>query len=357
MRRNRAGYRTWAGILFLAVLSGAVFAWAQNAGAGAQAPPAPQTTPPWVYLVAPPAPPPAPGAAAAPAPAAQDAGPPKTVPGSSASFTTAQVRDAFNVADWHPGDHPTMPEVVKNGRRPDVRGCGYCHQPNGQGRPENGPIAGLPAAYFIQQMADFKSGARKTSEPRMGPPNAMIAIAKAATDEEVKAAADYFASFSFKPWIRVVETATVPKTRVSGMLVPVEPAAMEPIGQRIIEVPEDAARTELRDPRSGFIAYVPMGSIKKGEELATTGGDTVVQGRIVKGRTVQCTLCHGADLKGLGNVPPIAGRSASYTVRQLYDMQKGNRKGPGAELMKAVVANLTLDDIIALAAYSASRTP
>jgi len=250
-----------------------------------------------------------------------------------------------------------MPEIVKNGRRPDVRACGYCHMPNGQGRPENGPLAGLPAAYFIQQMADFKSGARKTSEPRMGPPNAMIAIGKAATEEEAEAAAEYFASFQFKPWIRVVEAANVPKTRVSGMLIPVEPAAMEPIGQRIIEVPENVARTELRDPRSGFIAYVPPGSIKQGAELVKTGGDKVVQGQIARGNTVQCGICHGADLRGLGNVPPIAGRSPSYTVRQLYDMQKGNRNGPGAQLMKAVVADLSLDDMIAIAAYTASQAP
>jgi cytochrome c553 len=323
-------------------------------GPGGQAPAGPQTTPPWAYTVATPAPPAAPGAGAAPAQPVADA--PKTVPGSSASFTTAQIRDGFNIADWHPGDHPPMPEIVKNGRRPDVRACGYCHQPNGQGRPENSAIVGLPVNYFMQQMADFKSGLRKTSEPRMGPPNAMIAIAKAATDEESRAAAEYFASFAFKPWIRVVEAATVPKTRVSGMLVPITPPATEPIGQRIIEVPEDPARTELRDPRSGFIAYVPPGSIKKGEELATTGGDDIAGGRIVRGRTIQCAICHGEGLKGLGDVPAIAGRSPSYLVRQLYDMQKGNRNGPGAQLMKAVVKDLTLDDMIAIAAYTASQT-
>jgi cytochrome c553 len=173
----------------------------------------------------------------------------------------------------------------------------------------------------------------------------------------VRAAAEYFASFQFKPWIRVVEADTVPKTTVSGMLVPVEPAATEPIGRRIIEVPEDPARTALRDPRSGFIAYVPPGSLKQGELLVKTGGDKVVQGQIAKGNTVQCSVCHAADLRGLGDVPPIAGRSPSYMVRQLYDMQKGNRNGPGAQLMKAVVANLSLDDMIAIAAYAASQAP
>ena len=107
----------------------------------------------------------------------------------------------------------------------------------------------------------------------------------------------------------------MPKTRIAGgMFLKLEGSETEPIGDRIIEVPEDTERTEtLRDPRSGFIAYVPVGSIKKGEALVTTGGG---------GKTTRCAVCHGADLKGLGPVPGIAGRSPSYTVRQLFDMQQ-----------------------------------
>ncbi|MBI4887027.1 MAG: cytochrome C-binding protein, partial [Acidobacteria bacterium] len=82
---------------------------------------------------------------------------------------------------------------------------------------------------------------------------------------------------------------------------------MEPIAGRIIELPEDAEHAELRDPHSPFMAYVPVGSIRKGEALVTTGG----------GRTVRCALCHGADLKGLGPAPGLASRSPIYTVRQL----------------------------------------
>jgi cytochrome c553 len=341
----RRSYRILSAAMLAAM--GVALGVAQNpGGAPSQPASAPQTTPPWAYPV---------GAAAQRPP---DDGALQRLPGSSASFTVTQVRDAFNVADWHPGDHPTMPEVVKQGRRPDVRACGYCHMPNGQGRPENSALAGLPAAYIVQQMADFKNGLRKTSEAKMGPPNAMIAIGKAATEAEAQAAAEYFASFQFKPWIRVVESATVPKTKIAGgMLAKDEAGGTEPIGQRIIEMPEDLERTELRDPRSPFVAYVPVGSIKKGEELVTTGGDKVAGGQIAAGRTIRCGVCHGAGLKGLGNVPPLAGRSPSYTVRQLYDMQHGNRKGPGAELMKAVVANLTLEDMVNIAAYTSSRTP
>jgi cytochrome c553 len=122
----------------------------------------------------------------------------------------------------------------------------------------------------------------------------------------------------------------------------------EPIGTRIIEVPEDRDRTDMRDPRSGFIAYVPVGSVKRGEVLVMTGGS---------GRTIGCGTCHGSDLKGLGPVPGLAGRSPSYQVRQMYDMKAGTRKGLWTPLMKAVVANLTDDDLIAISAYLASRGP
>lgn len=293
--------------------------------------------PTWAYPVNPPGTQPAP-----------DDGIPRRVPGSSLAFTLTQIRDLFKVPDWHPENHPMMPEVVATGRQPGVFACGYCHLPNGLGRPENASLAGLPAEYIVQQVADFKNGTRRSSEPASLPINLMTAVAKAATDTEVKAAAEYFAALPPRPWIRVIESATVPKTYVAGwMLVASQPLELEPIGQRIIEMPEDLERTELRDAASGFIAYVPPGSIDKGQVLVTTGG----------GKTTACALCHGPDLKGLGAVPALAGRSPSYIVRQLYDIQQGVRNGPWTALMRAVVASLSQEDMVAIAAYTASRAP
>ena len=300
--------------------------------------------PAWAYNVVN-TPPPA-GQAAAP----PDDGSPKKLPGSSGAFTLQQIRDGFGPADWYPGDHPTMPPIVASGKRPDVRACSLCHYPNGKGRPENAGVAGLPRSYFLQTMADFRSGARKSSEARKANTNLMITIAKGMTDEEIAAAADYFGSMKWTPWIKVVEADTVPKTRVAGgMFLKIEGNETEPIGNRIIETPDDAERTEvLRDPRSGFTAYVPKGSVARGKTLATTGGG---------GKTVQCGVCHGADLKGLGPVPGLAGRSPSYVVRQMYDMQQGARKGVWTDLMMPVVKNLTNDDLLAIAAYTASLAP
>jgi cytochrome c553 len=272
----------------------------------------------------------------------------KHLPDSSAAFTLAQIGDRFNPADWYPGDHPAMPGIVSQGRKPEIWACGLCHYPNGKGRPENAGVAGLPVSYFIEQMKEFREGARSSADLRKKNTNIMIAIAKAMTDEEIKAAADYFGAMKWTPWIKVVETETVPKTYTSvGMYLPSEGNEREPIGQRIIETPVDAEATEaLRNPRSGFIAYAPVGSIDKGEKL--------VNG---KREAVACGACHGADLRGLGPVPGIAGRSPSYLVRQMYDMQQGTRRGSWTELMKPVVSSLSEEDMLNIAAYLSSRKP
>ncbi len=330
------------GIVSIVVTTAILGARQQTSGPAAGA----QPTPPlWAFPVAPAAPRGAGGGGAAAA--APDNGP-KSVPGSSVTFTQAQVRDSYNVPDWHPDGHPAMPDIVSHGRRTSVNACGYCHLPNGQGRPENSSVAGLPAQYIAQQMADFKNGVRKSSESRLGPQNLMVNIAKAATDAEVQSAAEYFSKLQLKPWIRVVETATVPTTRIAGgMFIPLEDGMKEPIGNRIIEVPENLERTELRDDASGFVAYAPVGSLKKGESLVTTGG----------GKTTACNICHGSDLKGLGPVPSIAGRSPSQMARQLWDMQHGARNGVWTPLMKPVVAKLNEEDLVSISAYLASLKP
>jgi cytochrome c553 len=326
-------------------LLAAWMAVAAAAASGSQSSPA-GGPPAWAYGVA------SPGATA---PAAGRGAPPddgsaKQVPESSQRFTLAQLRDGFTIADWFPADHPAPPDIVMKGRRPDARACGLCHYPTGRGRPENSAINGLPRAYFIQQMDDFRRDLRKSAEPRKTNTNLMSAIARAISDEEIAQAADYFAAIPATPWVKVVESATVPAMRLAGgMFVPLAGGATEPIGDRIIEVPEFPERTDLRDPRAGFIAYVPPGAIARGRALATDG---------LPGKpATACAICHGADLRGLGPVPGIAGRSPSYQVRQLYDMQAGTRRGAWTSLMKPVVDGMTAEQMLAVAAYAASRAP
>jgi hypothetical protein len=165
----------------------------------------------------------------------------------------------------------------------------------------------------------------------------MIQIASNLTPEEAEAAATYFSSMKWTPWIRVVETDTIPTMRLQGnIFYSLEDGTTEPLGDRIVETPEDNAQARLRNPRVGFIAYVPKGG---------------------NGKTIACTTCHGPDLLGVGSVPGIAGRSPSYLVRQLYDFQQGTRHGQLSSLMKPVVAHLTEDDMVNIVAYVSSRKP
>src|SRR5438477_3749787 len=293
--------------------------------------------PPWAYTMA-----------AADYKAPVDDGAVRHVPNSGAGWTLTQLRDPFYAPDWHPEDHPRMPEVVAHGRKPDVYACGFCHRADGPGGPENASLAGLPEAYIVQQMADFKTGARKSSLPDRLPTKLMSAIAKAATDEEVAQAAAYFSSVKARKSITVVETNEVPKTYVAAWVFsPLDGKGKELIGERIIEMPKDLEQFESRDTHSEFIAFAPTGSIAKGEALATTG----------EGKTIPCGKCHGADLRGLGIVPGIAGRSPSYMIRQLYDIKYGARAGAGSGLMTGVVGKLSEEDLVSLVAYAASLNP
>jgi cytochrome c553 len=268
----------------------------------------------------------------------------KQVPGSERAYTQAQIDDAFNPPDWFPDEHPTMPPIVARGEKPAVRACALCHLPSGDGHPESSNLAGLPVSYLMRQLAAFKSGDRTGVRA-----TTMITIAQAISDADALAASEYFASLKPGVWTDVIESETVPKTYVGagGMRFAAPGDEQEPIGNRIIVLPQNPHLAELRDPHSGFIDYVPTGSIVKGAALMAGG----------EGKTITCTICHGPTLKGLGEVPSIAGRPATDIIRQLNDMKIGNRKGPWVELMKQVVEKLDDNDMIALSAYLGSLDP
>jgi cytochrome c553 len=296
----------------------------------------------WAYAITPGPAPPAP----------VDDGTLHSLPGSQGRFTLDQIRNRMGPADWYPGDHPSMPPIVAKGREAaGIWACSLCHYPNGKGRPENASVVGFTKEYFIQQMYDFKNGSRVSAEPRKPNTPLMTGFAVAMTDEEIRAAADYFSSMKWTPWIEVIEADTVPKTRIAGgMHLKLEgtEAGTEPLGNRIVESPIDAEQTELmRNPRSGFIAYVPKGSVARGKELALYGNEGVTA----------CTVCHGTDLNGLALVPTLRGRSPSYIARQLADMKEGKRRGAWTPLMMPVVTSLGADDILNLAAYLTSLEP
>src|SRR5262245_1614718 len=267
-----------------------------------------------------------------------------TVPGSKKQYTAAQIGDGFGPPDWFPDEHPAMPAVVATGRQPAVRACALCHLPTGGGHPESANMAGLPVRYLIRAMEEYKNGNRVGVRAAT-----MVEIAKDISDEDIRASSEYYASLKPHSRQKVVESATAPKSFVGGggMRYANAEGGDEPIGNRIIIIPDSAEGAQRRNPKSNFVAYVPVGSIASGKALAAGGG----------GKTIACGVCHGPALKGLGDVPGIAGRDPTYTFRQLYDMQQGRRKGDAIALMKAVVEKLSIDDMIALSAYTASLDP
>lgn len=301
--------------------------------------------PAWLFPINPPASP------SAATPAAADGSQLLQVPNSQARFTRAKLTDLFSVPDWHPTEHPPMPAVVAQGRKPDVYACGYCHLPGGEGRPENAALAGLPAQYIIRQVRDIATHARRIpwTGPEYRPAAFMTRVAENATDAETAAAAAYFSTLALrKRRADVIETDRAPRMHVAGwMYVPTASTGDEPLGARILEVARDLERHELRDPEAEYVAYVPVGSVERGRKLATTGD----------GRTLACAGCHGPELRGVGEVPPIAGRSPTYLLRQLIAFRTGARDTPAAGPMKPVVAPLDVDEMIALAAYVGSVPP
>lgn len=269
------------------------------------------------------------------------------VPNSKSSYTFAQVKDLFFAPDWHPQDHVPLPEVVQYGRKPNVYACGFCHRADGSGGPENASLAGLPKAYIIQQMADFKSGARTSAIANRAPVINMQIVANAVSNEEIEAAANYFSSLKPRNNIKVIETHSVPQTYERGWhLAKIDSTQTELLGSRIIEVPETLDDFISRDSRARFIAYAPKGSILKGKKISQNSN-----------KLMACAQCHGKNLRGQDNVPALAGRSPSYIVRQLYDFKLGFRSGPNAKPMQLAVTDLNGDDIIAIAAYAGYLKP
>lgn len=323
------------------VLGGALVVAQQSAPAPAA--PVPSGLPEWAYT-----PPPPPGSPPAPSALPADDNAVLRMPGSDRTLTRGALRvgRGGEIPDWHPGDRRgQLPPIVRNGKE-GVLPCGLCHLADGAGRPENAPVNGLHPTYFLQQMDDFKNGLRHSADPRKANTNMMISYTKAATPEELKAAAEYFAAQPYMQRIRVIESRTAPKVRLQGgmdMAIPAsEGGGMEPIGDHLVEVPDDNLRAEARDTRMAWTVYAPIGTLKKGQQLVARH---------------QCGICHGRNMEGVGPVPPLAGRSPSYAMRQLFDMKTGTRRGPWSELMQPIVRELSVQDMMAVSAYAASLTP
>ena len=269
------------------------------------------------------------------------------IPGSTEKFPLSRINDPFNPPDWRPATHGPMPDVVAKGRKPDVMACAFCHTPTGQGRPENSALAGLPAAYIRQQLLDYRSGRRKGVGPDAYlPVQNMLKIAKAMTDQEIDESAEYFSQQKLRRRVYIIESLRIPRAEPAAWIY-YEHGGTEDLGDRMLEVTQDLTRHERRDDRLEYLAYVPPGAINRGKRLALGG----------EGKTVACTQCHLANLKGTEQIPPIAGRSPTYLLRQMLAFRNGDRVNEHSAQMNPVVEKLTMADMIDIVAYVSSQYP
>jgi cytochrome c553 len=246
-----------------------------------------------------------------------------------------------------------MPDVVSKGRKPDVMACAYCHTPSGQGRPENSSLAGLPEAYIRQQLLDYRAGRRKAVGPDTYLPiQNMIKIAKAMNDQEIDEASKYFSQQKLRRRVYVVESLRIPRAENAAWIY-FEHGGTEDLGDRMLEVTQDLTRHERRDDRLEYLAYVPPGAINRGKSLALGGKSAADNSQ----RTVACTQCHLGNLKGTDKIPPIAGRSPTYLLRQMLAFRNGARVNEHSVQMNAVVEKLTMAEMIDLVAYVSSLYP
>ena len=191
---------------------------------------------------------------------------PKSVEGSTKKYTPKEIDDLLNPPDWFPEAHKPAPSIVVKGRG-GALACGSCHLMSGLGHPESGDLSGFTADYLVQQMADFKAGTRKDYARMNG-------ISKEVSEEESRQAAEWFASLPRKQWSRVVEAAMVPKTFVGqGRMRFADPKdkGMEPIGNRIITLPEDQEKARLRDPQIGLCVLRAAGERGQGQSARRNG--------------------------------------------------------------------------------------
>jgi cytochrome c553 len=275
------------------------------------------------------------------------------IPDSSEKFTRSRINDPFNAPDWRPASHGPMPEVVAKGRKPAVMACAFCHTPTGQGRPENSSLAGLSEGYIRQQLLDYRAGRRKAVGPdRYLPVQNMVKIAKALTDQEIEDSAKYFSQQKLRRRVYVIESLRIPRAEPAAWIYE-EVGGTEDLNGRLLEVTQDLARHELRDDRLEYLAYVPPGAINRGKRLSTTG-QSLDDGSV---RTVACSQCHLANLKGSGDIPAIAGRSPTYLLRQLIAFRNGLRSNAHSAQMNPVVEKLTIKEMIDIVAYVSSLPP
>ena len=256
---------------------------------------------------------------------------PRHLDETAASYSLVDIRDGHNVIDWFPGDHPApMPDIIAHGPKrlgDTARGCGSCHLPNGKGRPENAQPGGLP--YTLHHSPARRFPSRFSAKRR-------LAQAEHVHDGESRDVDERRGDSRRRRLLlrREMEYALGARRRDRPRAKNTH--CREPLHRGGERADRTNRWTDHRSPcgrRAGRAlsqSSFGMGRLRSGREhregktLVTTGGTMMVGRETIPGKTTACAGCHGPDLMGTADVPPIAGRSPSYLARQLYDFSRGH---------------------------------
>jgi len=190
---------------------------------------------------------------------------------------------------------PDAAAIARQGNGHGAAPCASCHGADGGGQPAAGfpRLAGLPAAYLLEQLDDFAAGTRRNAT--------MQPVAAALSEPERQAMAAYYGKLP----------------------APASPPAAA-------AAPADAA-------------------------LQAQGKALAERGRWSQGLPA-CEQCHGPGGVGVGQrFPPLAGQSAVYIANQLHAWRGGTRRNDPLQLMQAVAAKLSEADIAAVGAWYAAQ--
>ncbi len=86
--------------------------------------------------------------------------------------------------------------------------------------------------------------------------------------------------------------------------------------------------------------------------LAVSAGEVAADGKQLYTENA-CVACHGptGNEPILPTYPKIAGQNREYLIRQMNDIKSGARDNGASIAMRGLVANLSDDDIVAIAEY------
>jgi cytochrome c553 len=112
--------------------------------------------------------------------------------------------------------------------------------------------------------------------------------------------------------------------------------------------------THLTDAQIDQLAtYFSQQPVVRGEpadHLVMDQGQAIFMNGLPDKGVTACVTCHGQRAEGKGDYPALAGQHADYVVKQL-EVFRTTESRPRGALMKAVCANMTEQEMQAVAAY------